>query len=141
MMGKRLKSLLGNRAINYLIIHGFLHRLAWGGSSVFIGVYLYSEAVSLPDIFLISSGILALRFVFRFLLIPTVAALGLRRALILGTFLTRLLRWFTASDRRSYCFASFQPWAQLFISPAIMSISARWEMRSAEARRSVSASF
>ena len=86
-MGKRMKSLLGNRAINHLIIHGFLHRLAWGGSNVFIGVYLYNEGVSLPGVFLISAGVLALRFLFRFLLIPTVAALGLRRALILGTFL------------------------------------------------------
>ncbi|MGD0026285.1 MAG: hypothetical protein ABSC37_16985, partial [Xanthobacteraceae bacterium] len=82
-----MKSFLGNQGINFLIIHGALHRLAWGGSSVFIGVYLYREGVSLAGVFLCYSGILALRFAFRSLLMPAVAVLGMRRALIFGTFL------------------------------------------------------
>jgi MFS transporter, DHA1 family, inner membrane transport protein len=82
-----MKSFLGNQSINYLIIHAVLHRLAWGGSSVFIGVYLYREGVSLAGIFLSYSAILALRFVFRSLLMPAVGLMGTRRALILGTFL------------------------------------------------------
>ncbi len=82
-----MKSFLGDQGIKFLIIHGALHRLAWGGSSVFIGVYLYREGVSLAGVFLSYSAILALRFVFRSLLMPAVAVLGMRRALIFGTFL------------------------------------------------------
>jgi DHA1 family inner membrane transport protein len=82
-----MKSFFGNQGINVLIIHGVLHRLAWGGSSVFIAVYLYREGVNLPGVFLSYSGILALRFAFRWLLPPTVAVLGMRRTLILGTFM------------------------------------------------------
>jgi len=73
--------------ISLLIAHGVLHRLAWGGSGVFLAVYLYREGVGLPEIFLCFAAILALRFLFRSLLAPVVAALGMRRTLILATVL------------------------------------------------------
>jgi len=82
-----MKSLFGNRGVNYLIIHGALHRLAWGGSSVFIGVYLYRQGVSLAGVFLAYSAIFALRFGFRLALMPLVALIGMRRSLVLGTVL------------------------------------------------------
>lgn len=82
-----MRRILDNRGVNFLIVHGALHRLAWGGSSIFIGVYLYREHVDLAGVFLSYSGIFALRFAFRSLLMPTVAIVGLRRALMLGTLL------------------------------------------------------
>lgn len=91
MLGPRsikptIKSVFG-KGINLLILHAALHRLAWGASNVFIAVYLYREGVSLAGVFLSYSGILALRFIFRSFLMPAVAVLGIRRALILGTVL------------------------------------------------------
>jgi DHA1 family inner membrane transport protein len=82
-----MRTYFGKGGINYLIVHAALHRLAWGGSSVFIGVYLYGEGVSLAGVFLSFTGILALRFIFRSLLVPVVASIGMKRALIFGTFL------------------------------------------------------
>jgi hypothetical protein len=82
-----MKLFFANQGVNYLIIHSALHRLAWGGSNVFIGVYLYREGISLADVFLTYAGILVLRFIFRSFLMPFIAVTGMRRAFIIGTFL------------------------------------------------------
>jgi MFS family permease len=82
-----MKWQFGSHDINFLIIHGALHRLAWGGSSTFIGVYLYQQGVSLAGVFLSYTGILALRFAFRSLLPTLVAMIGMRHTLIFATFL------------------------------------------------------
>ncbi|MGB6535786.1 MAG: MFS transporter [Xanthobacteraceae bacterium] len=85
-----MKLLFANQGLNYLILHSALHRLAWGGSNIFIGVYLYREGISLADVFLSYCGVFALRFVFRFLLMPLIARIGMRRAFMVGTFLQAL---------------------------------------------------
>ena len=79
--------LFGNRGLNLLVMHHMLHRFAWGGSGIFIGIYLYREGVPLPQVFLAYTAILALRFLFRLLLPQTVAWLGLRDCLIIATAL------------------------------------------------------
>jgi MFS family permease len=76
-----------NRDINLLAIHTTLHKLAWGGSGVFFGVYLYRAGIPLATVFLAFAAIYALRFVLRPLVLVVVPAIGLRWTLIIGTLL------------------------------------------------------
>jgi DHA1 family inner membrane transport protein len=79
--------LFKNPDINRLTAHSTLHRLAWGGSGVFSGIFLYREGVSPAGVFLAFAAIYALRFAFRPLVLLVVPKIGLRRALALGTVL------------------------------------------------------
>lgn len=80
-------SISSNSDINRLAAHSTLHRLAWGGSGVFFGIFLLRQGLSAPAIFLAFSAIYALRFVARPLVGLIGPIIGLRRALILGTLL------------------------------------------------------
>ncbi len=80
-------SIFANSDINRLAAHSTLHRLAWGGSGVFFGIFLLRQGLSPPAIFVAFSCIYALRFVARPLVGWVGPIVGLRRALILGTLL------------------------------------------------------
>lgn len=79
-----------NPDINLLAIHTSLHKLAWGGSGVFFGVFLYRSGVSLAAVFLTFAAIFALRFVLRPLVLIVVPVIGTRWTLIIGTFLNAM---------------------------------------------------
>ena len=80
-------TLFTNPDINRLTAHSTLHRLAWGGSGVFFGIFLYGEGLSPTMVFLAFAAIFALRFAFRPLVVLLVPKIGLRWGLILGTVL------------------------------------------------------
>jgi DHA1 family inner membrane transport protein len=76
-----------NYDINLLTVHTTLHKLAWGGFGAFFGVFLFRAGIPVAGIFLAFAAIYAARFVLRPLVLFTVPAIGLRRTLIIGTFL------------------------------------------------------
>jgi MFS family permease len=76
-----------NRDINLLAIHTSLHKLAWGGSGVFFGVFLFRAGIPLTTVFLAFAAIYAMRFVLRPLVLVVAPLIGLRWTLILGTLL------------------------------------------------------
>jgi MFS transporter, DHA1 family, inner membrane transport protein len=80
-------AIFANSDINRLAAHSTLHRLAWGGSGVFFGIFLLRQGLSPAAIFLAFAAIYVLRFIAR----PFVGVIGpmtgLRQALILGTVL------------------------------------------------------
>jgi MFS transporter, DHA1 family, inner membrane transport protein len=76
-----------NRDINLLAVHTTLHKFAWGGSGVFIGVYLYRGGIPLATIFLAFAAIYIVRFLLRPLVLVVAPAIGIRATLILGTLL------------------------------------------------------
>jgi MFS transporter, DHA1 family, inner membrane transport protein len=73
--------------VNRITVHATLHRLAWGGSGVFSGLFLLRQGVSLAGVFLTFAAIFACRFVCRPLVLVLAPRMGLRRLLILGTLL------------------------------------------------------
>jgi MFS transporter, DHA1 family, inner membrane transport protein len=79
--------LFANADINWLAAHSTLHRLAWGGSGVFFGIFLLRQGLSPAAIFLAFSAIYAMRFLVRPLVGLIAPTIGLRQALILGTLL------------------------------------------------------
>lgn len=80
-------TLFTNPDINRLTAHSTLHRLAWGGSGVFFGIFLYGQGMSPAGVFLAFAAIFALRFALRPLVLLIVPIVGLKYALILGTVL------------------------------------------------------
>ena len=80
-------TLFANRDLNRLAVHSTLEQLSWGISSAFSAVYLLREGLSTAAIFLCLGAIIVLRFAFRPAVLACVRAIGLRRTLIIGTFL------------------------------------------------------
>jgi len=79
-----------NRDLNFLVVHATLHALAWCFCGLFSSVFLLRVGLSLPEIFLVLAAILTLRFVLRPLVLIVAPAIGLRRTLMIGTFLFAL---------------------------------------------------
>jgi DHA1 family inner membrane transport protein len=79
-----------NAAVNRLAVHSTVHQLAWSLSAIFLGVFLLHEGFSPPRVLLVLVSVLALRFVMRPLVLWAVAAIGLRRTLILGSVICSL---------------------------------------------------
>jgi hypothetical protein len=79
-----------NRDINRLGLQAATGTLASALSYVFSAVFLLHAGLTPAQIFLSFAAILALRFVMRPVLLVVAPAIGLRRALILGTFLGAL---------------------------------------------------
>jgi DHA1 family inner membrane transport protein len=76
-----------NSGVNRITLHATLHRLAWGGSGVFSGLFLFRQGVSLFGVFLTFTAVFACRFLFRPLVMVLASRMGLRRLLIVGTVL------------------------------------------------------
>jgi hypothetical protein len=76
-----------NRDINLLAVHTTLHKFAWAGSGVFIGVYLYRAGIPLATIFLAFAAIYVARFILRPLVVMVAPVIGVRATLIFGTLL------------------------------------------------------
>jgi MFS family permease len=79
-----------NRDVNRIGLHVAAGTLATSLSYTFSAVFLIRAGMTPAQIFLAFAVILALRFVMRPLILVVVPAIGLRRALILGTFLCAL---------------------------------------------------
>src|ERR1700730_8402137 len=76
-----------NAAVNRLALHSTLHQLAWSVSGIFFTVFLIRAGFSPAGALLVLAGMLAVRLALRPLVLAAVAALGLRRTLILGSVL------------------------------------------------------
>jgi DHA1 family inner membrane transport protein len=81
---------LANPHINRLAAHSTLHHLAWGISGVFFAVFLLGAGIAPAAIFLSIAGIRVVRFALRPLVLLVIPAIGLRRTMMLGTFLFAL---------------------------------------------------
>jgi DHA1 family inner membrane transport protein len=79
-----------NRDINRLAVHTALVSLAWSLAGIFFTVFLLRAGLPPAQIFLAAAAILALRFALRPLVVILASAIGLRRAFILGTFLSAI---------------------------------------------------
>jgi MFS transporter, DHA1 family, inner membrane transport protein len=79
-----------NRDLNHLAVHATLHTLAWCFCGLFSGVFLLRVGLSLPQIYLAFAATLALRCALRPLVLRVAPAIGLRRTLMIGTFLFAL---------------------------------------------------
>jgi DHA1 family inner membrane transport protein len=79
-----------NRDLNHMVVHATLHTLAWCFCDLFSGVFLLRVGLSLPEIYLVFAATLSLRFVLRPLVLMVTPAIGLRRTLMIGTFLFAL---------------------------------------------------
>ncbi len=79
-----------NRNINRLAVPRALVSLAWSLAGIFFMVFLLRAGLPLAQIFLLAAAILAVRFALRPLVVIVASAIGLRRALIIGTLLTAL---------------------------------------------------
>lgn len=73
--------------VSRITLHATLHRLAWGISGVFSGIFLLRQGISSANVFLIFSTVFACRFLFRPLVLLLAPRMGLRRLLIFGTLL------------------------------------------------------
>ena len=76
-----------NAAVNRLALHSTLHQLAWSTSGIFFAVFLIRAGFSPAGVFLVLAGMLAVRLALRPMVLAVVAAIGLRRTLILGSVL------------------------------------------------------
>jgi DHA1 family inner membrane transport protein len=85
-----------NRDLNRLALHTTLHQLAWAIYAVFSPVFLLRQGLFAAAIFLSFALIVGLRFLFRGLVLMTVMRIGLRRTLVVGTFLYGLQSPFLA---------------------------------------------
>jgi hypothetical protein len=81
---------LANPHINRLAAHSTLHQLAWCISGVFFGVFLLKAGIAPAVIFLSIAGIRVVRFALRPLVLLVIPAIGLRRTMMLATFLFAL---------------------------------------------------
>ncbi len=79
-----------NRDIQRFTLHAAVWMLAWSLSNVFSAVFLIRVGLDPAQVFLAFAAILVLRFVMRPLVLIAAPAMGLRRALILGTMLCAL---------------------------------------------------
>jgi MFS family permease len=79
-----------NLALRRLAAHSTLHQLASSASGVFWSVFLFSMGMRPSTVLLALAGILALRLVFRPLVLAVVPVVGGRRALVLGTLLSAM---------------------------------------------------
>lgn len=79
-----------NRNIQGLMLHGAVGTLAATLSSVFSAVFLIHVGLASVQIFLAFAAILALQFIIRPVVLIAAPAMGLRRALVLGTVLSSL---------------------------------------------------
>jgi len=79
-----------NRDINFLAVHTVLMSFAEGLGTVFFTPFLLRAGLSPAQIFLAGAAILVLRFSLRPLVLIVASAVGLRRALILGTVLSAI---------------------------------------------------
>jgi DHA1 family inner membrane transport protein len=77
-----------NRDINRLVAHATLVSLAWSLGATFFIVFLLRAGLPLAQIFLAMAAILAFRFALRPLVLTVASAIGMRRTLLLGTFLS-----------------------------------------------------
>src|SRR5450759_5337886 len=82
-----MMKLFSNRDLNWLAVHTTLHDVALSISMVFSAVFLLRQGLSTATIYLSIGLILGLRFLFRPVVLVSVTTIGLRRSLILGTFL------------------------------------------------------
>ena len=76
-----------NAAVNRLALHSTLHQLAWSISGIFFTVFLIRAGFSPAGVFLVLAGMLAVRLALRPLVLAAVAAIGLRKTLIVGSVL------------------------------------------------------
>jgi len=74
-----------NAAVNRLALHSTLHQLAWSTSGIFFTVFLIRAGFSPASVFLVLAGMLTVRLALRPLVLAVVAAIGLRKTLILGS--------------------------------------------------------
>jgi MFS transporter, DHA1 family, inner membrane transport protein len=79
-----------NRDLNHMVVHTTLHSLAWCFCGLFSGVFLLRVGLSLPQIYLVFAATLTMRFVLRPLVLRVGPTIGLRRTLMIGTFLFAL---------------------------------------------------
>ncbi|MGP0088573.1 MAG: MFS transporter [Xanthobacteraceae bacterium] len=77
-----------NAAVNRLALHFTLHQLAWSISGIFFAVFLIRAGFSPAGVFLVLAAMLVVRLALRPLVLAVVAAIGLRKTLILGTVLS-----------------------------------------------------
>jgi DHA1 family inner membrane transport protein len=76
-----------NAAVNRLALHSTLHQSAWSISGIFFTVFLIRAGFSPAAVFLVLAAMLAVRLALRPLVLAAVAAIGLRKTLILGSVL------------------------------------------------------
>lgn len=76
-----------NPGINRLAVHYALHQFAWAISGAFFATFLLRNGMSPAGVLLCIAAVLGLRFALRPCVLVTAAHIGLRRSLILGTFL------------------------------------------------------
>src|SRR5262249_44864692 len=79
--------MFSNRTINFLHFHYALWIFGSGVVTIFGPIYLLKLGFSLPAVAAIWGGIHFVRFFFRPLWMPVILKIGLKRALIAGTFL------------------------------------------------------
>jgi len=76
-----------NAAVNLLNLHYGITALVSNGAGAFIGVYLLRAGLTLSGVLLVMTGILALRFVVRPLVVPAAIRVGLQRLVVTGTLI------------------------------------------------------
>lgn len=76
-----------NAAVNRLALHFTLHQLAWSISGIFFAVFLIRAGFSPAGVFVVLAAMLVIRLALRPLVLAVVAAIGLRKTLILGAVL------------------------------------------------------
>ncbi|MEI9803769.1 MAG: MFS transporter [Pseudolabrys sp.] len=81
-------SFFSNRDINRLAYHAALVSLAWSIAGIFFTVFLLRTGLPPAQIFLATAAILAFRFALRPVVLTAVSAIGMRRTLVMGTFLS-----------------------------------------------------
>ncbi|MEI7669909.1 MAG: MFS transporter [Pseudomonadota bacterium] len=73
-----------NKSINYLNISNSFFELMSQISNVFVAVFLYKQGFSITKIFIVLALIFGMRILMRFITLPILAKLGLRKTIMLG---------------------------------------------------------
>lgn len=85
-MNQGIRSL--NSDLGRLVAHSVMHELAWCLATTFSAVFLYKQGLSASDIYLVLVFTIALRLIFRPLVLITARRAGLRTTVIIGALLT-----------------------------------------------------
>ena len=89
-----MRQTLSNRAVNFLNIHFGLQTFSNGLGDIFFGIYLYKVGVPLFAIYLVLTGIFLFRLCIRPLALKLVFKRGLKKSVLLGTFIHSTLYLF-----------------------------------------------
>ena len=86
-------TILSNKALNRVYLHGAIQTFAETGGGVFLFVFLLVAGVSVPLVLCTIAAINILRFVLRRWVLPMTRRWGLRNVLIVGTLLESSSYW------------------------------------------------